>query len=436
MHSRPLLGTIGAVCATSLIAGGLALGATAAAAAPPASAPPAGTLVLIGGALNEDATILQRIADLADPDGDGPQTGRIALITAAASAARTPEAAADSSLNNAAANGLYYGELFAQYGAESYAVPIDGAVNYAGDPYTPANAFDEQVAAEVRASTGVFFGGGDQMRYIRTLLDCLGQEALEAHHNCVDTPVLAAVRDVLARGGVVAGVSAGLTVQQGADMITGGESYPAWSDGATAGYLDDATELGFVPHGGLGFFDEGLLDSHFTTWGRQARAIKLAAETRHELVVGVDETTALVYDRASRTGEVIGEHGVSLIEVDKKDVKKDAATDVRWSLLVAGDRVDFATGTITPGSARQTGAGTGDGPTAAADAWDSIDGPGGVYTLRDLARALVASSASTTSGDTFESGPQYRTTLIRDAATSWWAGGGFEALRLDIARTD
>jgi len=139
-------------------------------------------------------------------------------------------------------------------------------VNYDGDPYTPAAAHDPAVVEQVRASTAVFLGGGDQMRYVRTLLDCVGQEAREAHHRCVDTPLLAAVREVLDRGGVVAGVSAGLTAQQGPDMITGGESYQAWRDGASPGYLDDATELGFVPHGGLGFFDEALLDSHFTTW--------------------------------------------------------------------------------------------------------------------------------------------------------------------------
>lgn len=430
MSRTPLTAAIGALCAVSLLAGGAA---TAAHAAPGDAGSPGGTLVLIGGALNENADILQSIVDLADPDGDGPQTARIALITAAASPARTPEAAADANLNNAAANGLYYGDLFAQFGAESYPVPIDGAVNYEGDPYTPAHAYDEEVAAQVRASTGVFFGGGDQMHYIRTLLECPGEQPLEASRHCVDTPVLAAVREVLERGGVVAGVSAGLTAQQGPDMITGGESYQAWRDGSTPGYLDDASELGFVPHGGLGFFQEGLLDSHFTTWGRQARAIKLAAETRHELVVGVDETTALVYDRDSRTAEVIGEHGVSLLTVDKKAVKKSTATDVRWSLLVAGDRVDFASGTITPGAERVTGVGAGPSPEPVADVWDSLDGEGGIYSLRDLARELVASSGSTAIGDTVETGPQFRTTLMRDARTSWWSGGGFENLRLDIA---
>jgi cyanophycinase len=429
--SRPLLpATIGALCAATLLVGGAT---TAASASPPAPPTAGGTLVLIGGALKENAEILQRIVELGDPDGDGPESARIALITAAAAPARTPEAAANPTLNNASANGLYYGDLFAQYGADTYAVPIDGAVNYEGDPYTPANAYDEEVAAQVRASTGVFFGGGDQMRYIRTLLECSGNQPLEAHRRCVDTPVLAAVREVLERGGVVAGVSAGLTAQQGPDMITGGESYQAWRDGATPGYLDDVTELGFVPHGGLGFFPEGLLDSHFTTWGRQARAIKLAADTRHERVVGVDETTALVYDRDTRTAEVIGEHGVSLLTVSKKSVKKTTATDVRWSLLVAGDRVDFASGAITPGAERVTGPGAGPSPEPATDVWDSRDGDGGIYTLRDLARALVASAGSTAVGTTVETGPQFRTTLIRDARTSWWSGGGFENLRLDIA---
>jgi len=75
MHARPLLATL---CAASLLGG---LAATTPASAAPREPDPAGTLVLIGGALDENATILERIARLADPDGDGPQAGRIALIT-------------------------------------------------------------------------------------------------------------------------------------------------------------------------------------------------------------------------------------------------------------------------------------------------------------------------------------------------------------------
>lgn len=194
-----------------------------------------GSLVLIGGALREDAEILRRIVELADPDGTGPDRARIAVVTAAASPARTAEEAADADLNNAAANGLYYSALFERFGADTYAVPVDTTQDaFTGDAYGPDNADNRAVADAVRTSTGVFFGGGDQTDYVRTLMRC--RPAIdEAYRSCRDTRVLGAVASVLRADGVVAGVSAGTTIQQGADMVTGGESYEAWRDGAAPG---------------------------------------------------------------------------------------------------------------------------------------------------------------------------------------------------------
>ena len=423
------------VAATAAIA--CTFAATPAAAAPAGAARTAasdstdGSLVLIGGNLKEDATILQRIVDLADPDGDGPAKARIAIVTAASSPARTAEAAADDTLNNASANGLYYSALFERFGAETYAVPIDTGVQFAGDAYKPSNANDPKVAREVATATGVFFGGGDQMRYVRTLFDCK-YAADEAFTSCADTKVMTEIRGVLDRGGVISGVSAGTTIQQGADMVTGGEPYQGWRDGTTPGYLDDASLLAHLPAGGFGFFQEGLLDSHFGTWGRQARMIKLADQTGHDLVVGVDETTALVYDRSTRQGEVIGRNGVSLLDTSDTVIDGGVGTGTRWSYLVAGDSVDFATGAITPGSERNEGAGADAAPAPVSDVWDSIDNPdAGVYSLVDLALALVSSVADRAEGTTFETDPQFRTVLDRVDGTSWW-DGGFEGLQLSI----
>lgn len=412
----------------AVLAGAAAIAVPTVASAPASATPASGSLVLIGGNLAENEEILTTIVDLARAHAGGERP-TIAIVTAAAAPAKTPGQANNAKLNNAAANGLYYAELFQALGADTYAVPIDGSVDFKKDAYVPANAHSPEVAAAVAAADGVFFGGGDQMRYVRTLMTCTPADAAdEAYTDCTDTPVLAAVRSVVDGGGVVAGVSAGLTIQQGPDMVTGGESWQAWRDGATPGYLDDATALAYLPAGGFGFFTEGLLDSHFTTWGRQARMIRLADELGHDLVVGVDETTALVVDRATRTGDVIGRHGVSLLDLSAAD------GGVRWSYLVAGDRIDFASGAVTPGVVAN-GAGAGTAPTDVADVWDSIDGLGNVYTLRDLARSLVASADDTASGRTFETDPQYRTTLVRDADTSWWGNGatvGFHRVLLEI----
>ena len=420
----------------------LALAATpASASAAPAHSRPgiAPHAVLIGGNLAENAEILRTIVDLADPDGDGPRTARIAIVTAAASTAKTAGAASDPTKNNAAANGLYYSALFQAYGAETYAVPVDTAVDYEGDDYTPAAAADADVSAAIAASTGVFFGGGDQMRYIRTLFACEPAE-LEAATSCTDTPAMSAIREVAARG-VVAGVSAGLTIQQGADMVTGGESYQSLRDGATPGYLDDATALGYLPFGGFGFVDGVLLDSHFTTWGRQGRAVQLAVETGHPFVLGVDETTAVVLDRTRERGRVIGEHGASIIDVSDAVASASGIEGVRWSYASAGDEIDLRHGAeVDRGRGAAKLAATGSDPLPRADVWDSIDGDGGVYSLRDLAREVVASASGAGVGTSFETAPRFTTALTRDGRTRAWttADGNvsFSDVRMDIRIAD
>lgn len=411
--------------------------ATSASAAPSSAGVLSPHAVLIGGNLKENSEILKAIVSLADPDGDGPARARIAIVTAAATAASNASDAADPELNNAAANGLYYSALFERFGADTYAVPIDTGANYPGDDYTPARAFDEQVAAQVAASTGVFFGGGDQMRYVRTLFTCLPADR-DAFTHCADTPVMAAIRDVAARG-VVAGVSAGLTIQQGADMVTGGESYEAWRDGATAGYLDDERALGYLPYGGFGFVDGVLLDSHFTTWGREGRAAVLAQATGHDVVLGVDETTGVVLDRRTRKGRVIGVNGASILDVRDAVAVDGALTGVRWSYATAGDTIVFGDDVTiqkAKGSVRLQPRAASAAPRS--DVWDSLDGAGGAYTLRDLAREVVASASRTGQGTSFESMPQAVTSLTRDEGTAAWttpAGAvSFSGLRMDITR--
>ena len=388
-----------------------------------------GSLVLIGGALRNDAEIVKRIVDLADPDGAGPARARIAIVTAGAEPARSAEEAADADLNNAAANGLFYSALFEAYGAETYAVPVDTTRDaFPGDAYGPDNANSPGVAREVRRSTGVFLGGGDQTDYVRTLLRCRPAPD-EAYRSCRSTLVLSAVESVLRANGVVAGVSAGTTIQQGEDMVTGGESYEAWRDGAAPGYFDDATKLGYLPYGGFGFFRQGLLDSHFGTWGRQARMIRLAQQTGHRQVVGIDETTALVVDRATGTGEVIGRNGVSVLDVRDRGAS--------WTYLTRGDRVDLVQGTVTRAPDAADVVRAGDGPAERADIWDSVaaDDPG-VYSLVDHAVALVGSGAASATGTTLETGPQFVTTLSVTPSTGAWrtsAGVSFSRLYLTVA---
>ena len=384
-----------------------------------------GSLVLIGGALRNDAEIVRRIVDLADPDGEGPARARIAIVTAGAAPAASADEAADADLNNAAANGLFYSALFQEHGADTYAVPIDTTQDaFPGDAYGPDNADSPAVAAKVRRSTGVFFGGGDQTDYVRTLLRCRPATD-EAYRSCRRTRVLSAVASVLHADGVVAGVSAGTTIQQGADMVTGGESYEAWRDGATP--ATSTTRPGWATCRSAGSASSGRGCSTATSApGGAARMIRLAQQTGHRQVVGIDETTALVVDRASGTGEVIGRNGVSVIDVVDRGVS--------LSYLTRGDRVDLVHGTVTRAPDAVDVERSGDGPAERADMGPVAADDPGVYSLVDQAVALMTSGATSATGTTLETGPQFVTTLtVRPESETWRTSAGVSFSHLDLA---
>jgi hypothetical protein len=89
-----------------------------------------GNLVLIGGSLGEQRTIINRFVKLADPDGDGPRPALVAAITASSYLAQTEEEAADPDADNSVANGRYYVDEFQRFGAQAWPVPVDQADNY------------------------------------------------------------------------------------------------------------------------------------------------------------------------------------------------------------------------------------------------------------------------------------------------------------------
>lgn len=444
--------TAGALCATAIAPAATAApqpraaepNAPAAPAAPTASTAPNGSIVLIGGAIkpgeaNSEA-IIQRIVDLAKQHA-GDKKPRIAIVTTASEVAPNATEAADgNTYDNATANGLYYSDWFAAHGADVYPVPVDvnPGEDYPGDPYSADNAKSAAVAQAVRDSDAVYFGGGDQINYVRAFMDCTAPDQaaadIYAFTSCTDTPVMAAIREVVESGGVTAGTSAGLTIQQGADMISGGDPYPSWRDGATVGWFED-DRLASIPSGGFGFFTEGMLDSHFARRDRQPRIVRLAIATGHDRSFGVEEKTALVVDRAARTGEVIGQLGASLLDTSAATSDGRNAAGVRYSYFTTGSTIDFATGAITLAGTAHSGAGSAEAPAAPTDIWGSYECEGGIFGTLDLAQGLVKSSASTATGDTCDSpaeSPRFRTTFTRTADTRWNDDGGFTDLAMSI----
>lgn len=373
----------------------------------PAAAQPgaAGSLVLVGGGLSDDnAAVYGEIVRRA-----GGADARIGVVTASSVPpsqdpdAGTPEAA------NSETNGTFYADILERYGAgEAEWIPIDlDRIEAADDP---------DLAALVGTYTGFFFGGGDQYRYVRTLTRGSAQE---------DSAVLAAVRARFAAGAVVAGTSAGAQIQAGPDMVTGGQSYDAVRDGA--GTDLDADGLTYLPQGGFGFFRSGLLDTHFAAWGRQGRAIRLAADTGNDRVFGIDPDTALVVDAAGTPGEqlsVLGADRVSVLDLRAAEVYRYrgewAIDGVRWSELTGGDRYDPASWQVRPAAGTRPLVPADRSAVAPReDVFSSPDGDGGEFVMSRLAADLLeAGRTSRDTGRTHERSPEFAVTLTEGPATT------------------
>ncbi|MFE1347321.1 cyanophycinase [Streptomyces sp. NPDC058757] len=416
----------------TVLACGLAValltGASAAHAQPGQDRTPAGSLVLVGGALKENNTqIYGEIIKRA-----GGAKARIGVITAASvPESQDPHAGDPDLCSNSACNGAYYAGLFERHGAaDAEWIPLD--VDHV------ANADSDAVVAQVESMTGFFFGGGDQYRYVTTLLRGDGHE---------DSKVLAAIRAKLAHGAVVAGSSAGAQIASGPDMVSGGESYEALRDGSAPGYFDDPTRLGYLPRGGFGFLRSGLVDTHTGAYGREGRALRLASDTGHDRVYALEENTALVVDRPGTRREsltVLGPNGVAVLDL-RDSRAHDSANGwtlrrARYSYLTDGDQYDARTWTARIAPAKQPLSPVGTAPVPAnGDVFHSVANPdGSAYSFRTTARALASTRAqNSATATTFETGPRFTVTFTKTRESAAFTDDGTTArsllgLRIDI----
>ncbi|WP_347394214.1 cyanophycinase [Pseudoalteromonas pernae] len=136
---------------------------------------------------------------------------------------------------------------------------------------------------------------------------------------------------------MIVGTSAGTAVQSGGSnqfgtvpMISNGTSIQALvlgaldksppsarcSQGAACKASVPSDALTYEPKGGLGRFNLGVLDTHFSERGRTLRLFTLLKDTHQKLGFGIDETTALLVSDTSTAPQfaVIGKSGVVVIE--------------------------------------------------------------------------------------------------------------------------
>ncbi|MES2821348.1 MAG: cyanophycinase [Pseudomonadota bacterium] len=372
----------------------------------PLSGYAAGPLVLIGGGLKDDnAAIYQKIVQLAGGSGQA----RIGIITAASVPESADPAAGTSTASNAKANGLFYAQLLKSYGAvDAQWIPID--LDQIGNNSNP------QVVAQINGMTGFFFGGGDQSRLTQTL-----QTASRG-----DSPVLAAIRARHNAGAVLAGTSAGTAIMVQGPMVTGGESYDGLRYGVYTTPSGD--DLAYDMQGGFGFFNYGLLDTHFSERGRQGRIVRLADYTNVPFAFGVDENTALLVQNNPSLGqvemEVIGAAGVFVFDLRNKERgtgSSYALYDVLGSYLSAGDRYRPATGQFVIASGKTSLRGRERYSSAMTATGDIFSSPNNsISTGRRLPREFVKvstdlfdSRVTSTLGRTYETTPRFRVDLFK-----------------------
>lgn len=121
----------------------------------------------------------------------------------------------------------------------------------------------EAVVAALRDADGVWIPGGDQNRFVRAFPEA--------------SQVPAAIRDVVRRGGVVGGTSAGASLM-GGRMPVGGESR---AHGLAAGACPVS--------GGLGVLPGAIVDQHFLARNRLMRLLAAVLEHPGYTGIGVDE---------------------------------------------------------------------------------------------------------------------------------------------------
>lgn len=198
----------------------------------------------------------------------------------------------------------------------------------------------EETVALIDAASAMFFTGGDQKRIAtRYLKD--GQ----------DTPESLAMRRLLARGGVIAGTSAGDAMMSDPMFYTGrsAEALGIRSNRTQRGEDDDADDkraarelpLGPQIGQGMNLVPWVITDSHFFERHRFGRLVAACEASGKRLGLGVGEDACVEIDLA--TGECIGVSVADSLLVDAGGIERDNLTrrNIRAMVVQKGTRVSL-----------------------------------------------------------------------------------------------
>ena len=271
-----------------------------------------GPLLVIGGAEDKlrKRTILKEFVSAC-----GGGDARIALIPTA------------SSLGDEVVE--VYDALFRRLGAGEV-VPIR--------PESREEAHDPDLVKAVGEATGVFMTGGNQLKLSAIICGTpLGDAIVEAHR----------------RGAVVAGTSAGASIQS-SHMVAFGVG------GATP--KQRMTQVA----AGLGLVGSAVIDQHFDQRNRYGRLLMIVAQSPQLLGIGVDEDTcAVITQEDGPQGRhellnVLGRGSVTIMDPARivsnaHEAKRSSpllASGVVLHVLPAGATFDLTTRTLVPAPTR------------------------------------------------------------------------------------
>ena len=281
---------------------GAAAGSAGASASPEHAARPAsrGTLLIVGGGAQPPA-LVERFVQLAG----GPGRARIAVVPMA---------------SGTEGAGKEKAEDLRKLGAEAFVLDL-----------TRAQAETDSAARMLEGVTGIWYGGGDQVRLARVL---------------AGTPTLRAMRARYEAGAVVGGTSAGAAVMTDS-MLTGDQARPGVD---TVGYFGDEfpriarRAIEVAP--GFGFLSGAIVDQHFIRRERANRLVAAVLERPTLIGVGIDEGTALRVDPDGRWA-VEGASAVLVVDARRSRITPGesavlGASSIAVHLLPAGSTYDPA----------------------------------------------------------------------------------------------
>jgi len=148
---------------------------------------------------------------------------------------------------------------------------------------TRAEVESPEFIAALKEAKGVWFGGGRQWRFVDAYMGTQAEELL---------------RDVLRRGGVIGGSSAGASIQS--------QYMPRGSPLGNTDVMADGYERG------LSFLPGAAIDQHFTQRGRLPDMTAIMRRYPQLLGIGIDEATALIV--RGQTAEVAGRNHVQFYD--------------------------------------------------------------------------------------------------------------------------